>query len=308
MTTPATPTVGVVIPTHDRPGLVREALQSVLSQEVSAELDVVVVFDRNAPDQALTDFGTADRRVRVVANDRTPGLAGARNTGIHALTTEWVAFCDDDDAWVPGRLEAQLERSREVPEADVLTTAIRIVYEATEVARLVGRHEVGYTDLLRDRMAALHSSTFLIRRSALLGELGLVDEDIPGSQNEDWDLLLRAARIRPIQHVDEPLVRVRWGASSHFSRNWQIHVDALEWMLKRHPDLTTDDRGAARVYGQLAFGSAALGKRAAAVRWVGRAMRRRLTEPRAFIALAVATGVVAPEKVLALLNRRGKGL
>ncbi|MGR6967527.1 glycosyltransferase family 2 protein [Geodermatophilus sp. URMC 61] len=303
------PTVGVVVPTHDRPELLRQTLRAVLAQDVEAGLDVVVVHDRATPDRSLEELGSGDRRVRVVANDRTPGLAGARNTGVLALDTEWVAFCDDDDVWTPGKLRAQLDRAARHPEADVVTTAICVVYDDTvEVPRLAGTDRVRHADLLRSRMAMLHSSTLLLRRSALLGRLGLVDEGIPGSQNEDWDLLLRAAELAPIEHVDEPLVRVRWGRTSFFSRRWETLVASLEYMLQRHPGIAGDDRGAARVFGQLAFGSAALGRRGAASRWAGRAVRRRWCEPRAFIALAVAAHLVGPERVLSTLNRRGRGI
>ena len=177
-----------------------------------------------------------------------------------------------------------------------------------EVPRLAGTDSVTRADLARRRMAMLHSSTLLVRRDALLGRLGLVDEAIPGSQNEDWDLLLRAAARAPIPHVDEPLVRVLWGRSSHFSRQWETRVSSLEWMLERHPDIAGDDQGAARVFGQLAFGCAALGRRAAAARWASRAMRRRVSEPRAYLALAVACRVLSAESVMSFLHRRGRGL
>jgi glycosyltransferase involved in cell wall biosynthesis len=302
------PRIGVVVPTHDRPVLVREAIRSVLDQEIDAEIEVVVVFDRNTPELALAELGTAARPVRVMANARTPGLAGSRNTGITALDTDWVAFCDDDDVWMPGKLAAQLDRARTSPAADLVTTAICVDYEGTEAPRLAGKDQIAHADLLRSRMAMLHSSTFLFRRSALLGPIGLVDEGIPGSQNEDWDLLLRTARLAPIAHVDQPLVRVRWGRTSYFSRNWQSHLDSLEWMLRKHPDIVGDDRGAARVFGQLAFGSAAMRRRRAAARWGVRALRRRYSEPRAYLALAVASGAVSAERVLGTLNKRGHGV
>jgi glycosyltransferase involved in cell wall biosynthesis len=302
------PRVGVVVPTHDRPVLVREAIRSVLDQEAAADIEVVVVFDRNTPDETLEELGSADHPVRVMANARTPGLAGSRNTGIAALDTDWVAFCDDDDVWMPGKLSAQLDRLATDPQAQLVTTAICVDYEGTLAPRLAGRDVIQHAELLRSRMAMLHSSTFLFRRSALLGPIGLVDEAIPGSQNEDWDLLLRASRVGPIAHVDEPLVRVRWGRTSYFSRHWQSHLDSLEWMLQEHPDIVGDHRGAARVFGQLAFGSAALRRRRLTARWAVRALRRRWTEPRAYLALAVAAGVVSPERVLSTLNKRGHGV
>ena len=303
-----TPTVGVVVPTHDRPELLRKTLASILAQDTDAAVTVVVVFDRNTPDPSLEELSTSGRRVQVMANQRTPGLAGSRNTGILALDTEWVAFCDDDDTWLPTRLSAQLARAEQHPEADLITTAICVAFEGAEVPRLAGTELVTRADLARHRMAMLHSSTLLVRREALLGRLGLVDEAIPGSQNEDWDLLLRAAARGPIPHVDEPLVRVLWGRSSHFSRQWETRVSSLEWMLERHPDIATDDQGAARVFGQLAFGSAALGRRRAAAQWARRTLRRRVTEPRAYLALAVAGRMVSAEAVMSFLHRRGRGL
>jgi glycosyltransferase involved in cell wall biosynthesis len=304
----AQPTVGVVVPTHDRPELLRETLRSILSQDTDAELDVVVVFDRATPDPRLEELSRPGRRVRVTANARTPGLAGSRNTGILALETEWVAFCDDDDTWASTRLSAQLERAARHPDAELITTAICVAFEGVEVPRLAGTDTITRAQLARRRMAMLHSSTLLVRRAALLGRLGLVDETIPGSQNEDWDLLLRAAAHAPIPHVDQPLVRVLWGRSSHFSRQWETRVSSLEWMLERHPDIAGDDKGAARVYGQLAFGSAALGRRRAAAGWAARTLRHRLTEPRAFLALAVAARVLPAEAVMSYLHRRGRGL
>jgi glycosyltransferase involved in cell wall biosynthesis len=90
------PSVGVVVPTHDRPGPLRTALAGVLAQDYPGELRVVVVHDRAEPDFRLADGD----KVRVTANTRTPGLAGARNTGILMLDTDLVAFCDDDDEWL----------------------------------------------------------------------------------------------------------------------------------------------------------------------------------------------------------------
>jgi hypothetical protein len=157
-------------------------------------------------------------------------------------------------------------------------------------------------------MAMLHSSTFLVRRSALFDGLGLVAEDAPGSQNEDWDLLLRAAKRSPIVHVDRPLVRVLWGRTSTFAYEYATKMASLRWMLARHPEIARDGVGAARVYGQLACWSAATGNRPDAWRWTKAAVRSNWREPRAAIALAAVTGVIRVEQVLGALHRRGRGI
>ena len=300
----AWPSVGVVVPTHNRPGPLRTALAAVLAQEYPGQLRVVVVYDRAEPDTALTDRD----RVTVVANARTPGLAGARNTGILMLDTDLVAFCDDDDEWLAGKLRAQVEAMRARPSAEFASCGILVDYAGNSHPRLAGRAEVTHADLLRSRMVMVHSSTYLVRRDALTGGIGLVDETIPGSQNEDWDLVLRATARHPIVHVDKPLVRVAWGATSHYARQWKTKADSLHWMLEHHPELADCRPGAARVYAQLSFAYACQRRRGDAYRWAWRALRSNWHERRVPFALAVAAGVVPGDTVLRLLNSYGHGI
>jgi glycosyltransferase involved in cell wall biosynthesis len=306
-----THSIGVVIPTRgDRPDLLRAATRAVLAQRYAGPVRVVVVADGADPatvaEQVADAVSPGDRAggchdVRVLANRLSPGLPGARNTGIAACDTDLVAFCDDDDLWLPGKLTAQAD-ALAAGGAEFASCAIEVEYGRRRVTRLAGTGTVTPADLVRSRMVMVHSSTFLFRRGALW-----VDESAPAGQNEDWDLALRAAKRHPIANVDRPLVRVRWGAS-HYVARWADRIAGLEWMLARHPELAVDPRGAARVYGQLAFHHAALGRRREAGRWALRALATRLSEPRAPIALAVAAGLVSAPSVLARLHDRGHGI
>ena len=298
------PSVGVILPTHDRPQMLRTALSAVLAQDYPGIVQAVVVHDRSEPDQSVADGD----RVRVLANARTPGLAGARNTGVEALDTELVAFCDDDDEWLPGKLRAQVTALREQSAAEFASCGIVVDFEGQPSVRLVGRDQVTYDDLLRSRMVMVHSSTYLARRAKLLDGIGLVEEDIPGGQNEDWDLALRAARRHPIVFVDQPLVRVAWGSTSYFAWQWQTKIDSLLWMLDRHPDIGRCRVGAARVYAQLAFAYACLGSKAEAWRWAKRALRSNWRERRVPFAVAVAAGLFSAQTVMKHLHARGHGI
>lgn len=298
------PSVGVVVPTRHRPELLRAALQAIAAQDYAGELRVVVVFDQSEPDLALA----AGDRVRVLVNDRTPGLAGARNSGILALDTDLVAFCDDDDQWTPGKLTAQVQALVAEPTAEFASCGIAVLFDGQTTDRLAGQDRVTYPELLRSRMVMVHSSTYLAWRPALTDGIGLVDETIPGSQNEDWDLALRAARRRPIVHVDQPLVRVTWGATSYYAQVWETKVAGLRWMLDHHPDLAASGPGAARVYAQIAFGYASLGRRRESLRWTGRALRRNWHERRLPFVVAVASGLVPGARVLRMLHARGHGI
>jgi len=305
-TTPEWPSVTVVVPTHDRPAMLRDTLRAIAEQRYQGPLDTVVVFDRAAVDEGLAgEF--PELNITVVPNDRTPGLAGSRNTGILRSHAELVAFCDDDDQWLPGKLDAQVRALREEPGAELVSTSIVVRFEGRDSVRLAGTDRVELTHLLRSRMAMLHSSTLLFRREVLIGGIGLIDEKIPGGMSEDWDVLLRAAHRRPIVHVDEPLVRVLWGSSSFFTQRWDLKLSSHEWMLERHPDILSDDVGAARVLGQMAFAEAAMGRRRAALRRSRATLARNWREPRAVLAGLVALGV-SPAVVLSVLHRHGRGV
>jgi len=301
------PTVGVVVPTRARPQMLREALAAIREQDYPGRVETVVVFDQSDPDP---EMGSADeqRPVRVVSNDRSPGLAGARNCGILHSDTELVAFCDDDDTWLPDKLSAQVAGLREQPAAQLVCTGIRVCYGDTTVDRTLPLRHIGLPDLLRSRLTELHPSTFLIRRAALVDGFGLVDEQIPGSYAEDYEFLLRAARCAPLLNLDRVLVCVRWHRQSYFASRWGTISTALTWLLDRYPEFDTVPHGQARVQGQIAFATAAAGDRRGALRWAGRTLRRNPREARGYLALAVASGALSADQVMRQLHKRGKGL
>lgn len=302
------PSVGVVLVTHDRPVLMRRALASIRSQDYPGPLEVRVVFDRAEPDESLaTDADADERPVRVLVNNRTPGLCGARNTGVLDLGSDLVGFCDDDDTWEPGKLRRQVAALEAEPGAVLATTAMVVDVDGRSVARTCGTDRVHLEQLLRSRLAMLHSSSFLARRT-LVTATGLVDESLPRSMAEDWELLLRAASRAPIVHVDEPLVRVQWGVSSHFVHRWADKNEAHRALLARYPAMSQDPVAAGLLAGKLAFGHAALGERREAWRYVVRSARANWREPRWVLAGAVALRIVSADRVMTELTRRGHGI
>ncbi|MET7752423.1 glycosyltransferase family 2 protein [Micromonospora sp. NPDC005367] len=304
----AAPSVSVVVPTRDRPELLRAAVRAVLDQEHPGPIEVVVVHDQSEPDRSLEDLSRPDRRVRVIRNERTPGLAGARNAGTLAAEGELIAFCDDDDEWLPGKLAAQVAAIAAAPDAEFVSCGIRVSYDGHTIDRVLDRERITLADLLRDRMTELHPSTFLIRAAALRDGFGLVNEEIPGSYAEDYEFLLRAARSAPLVNLRTPYVLVRWHKKSYFAQRWDTISAALQWLLDRYPEFAGQPAGEARVAGQIAFARAASGDRRGALHWARRTLRRNPREPRAYLALAVAGRMVRADAVLRTLHKRGRGL
>lgn len=307
------PSVTAIVATRDRPELLREALASIVACRYDGELDVVLVFDQSEPDESLA--GThGGRKVTVVRNTRSPGLAGARNSGVAAASGDLVAFCDDDDTWLPSKLEVQVPALLADPHAWFAVTGVFVRFNGRSTPRVLDLDRIGLTDLVHDRLAEAHPSTFLIRREPLLDErlddrwIGPVDEHLPGGYAEDYDLLLRAARRHAIVVVGMPLTVVNWHASSFFFERWRTIDEALEHLLGKHPEFVTDAAGLARIEGQRAFAKAAMGDRGGARRQALQTLRHDWRQPRGWLALVTSTGLVAPDAVLRALQSRGRGI
>jgi glycosyltransferase involved in cell wall biosynthesis len=306
------PAVTVIIATRDRPVLLRKAVESVLAQRYDGDVDVLAVFDQSEPEAELDrDEKTAEgalRRVRAVRNTRTPGLAGARNTGLTTAGGELVAFCDDDDLWLPNKLQAQVALLRSDPALELVTAGVLVEARGRVSTRVLDRERITHAELLRSRVSEAHPSTYLARRAAVLDGIGLVDEVLPGSYAEDYDFLLRAARRADVGAVMLPLAKVFWHRSSFFAERWQTIVDALDHLVAAHPDLASDPTGLARIEGQQAFARASMGDRRGAWRTARRALGHDRRQPRAWLALLVASGAVRSEWVLRALQAGGRGI
>jgi Glycosyl transferase family 2 len=298
------PSVTVIVPTRDRPEMLARAVRSIIGQSYPGDIECVIVFDQSEPAEVSVDLPPG-RRVRLETNTRTPGAAGARNAGIVASDAPLVAFCDDDDAWDDNKLRLQVEMLDNAP-LGFVACGMR-VHHADQTIDRPAPGSVDLQELVRRRHPEFVFTTFLLRRDAL-AEIGLLDEQVPGSSGEDYDFLLRAARRGPIDAVRQPLVDVFWHQQSFFSQHWQTIADGLEYLLGKHPELAADPRGRARVEGQAAFAHAALAHRAAAWRASLRALRGNPLERRPYLALAVAAGIIPAPSIVRLANRRGRGI
>jgi hypothetical protein len=301
----STPDLTAVISTHHRPGPLREAIAAIRNQDHPGPVETVVVFDKEEPDASL-ESDDPRRPVRVVANHRTPGLPGSRNSGVDVASAPLVGFCDDDDLWLPSKARLQLEL-HERTGAPTVGCAIQISYDDRVVPRRCTGSAARIEDLVRSRIPEAYMSTVVVERDAFLGPIGPVEESIPGGYAEDYDWWVRAARHAPIPLVTEPQFQLRWGGQSYFRDKWVAMDEALGYMTDVHPEFRADRKGLARIEAQRAFARAGAGDRAGSWALLRRALRHNPTEQRLPFAALVAAGVSA-DKVMAALNRVGRGI
>lgn len=235
------PTVTVVVPSRGRTALLERALLSVGAQTVRP-LEVVVVADGTTiphPPPA------GDVPVRVVELATSVGGAEARNVGVREARGELIAFLDDDDAWVPTKLEKQLAL-REATGARVLASRV--------IAELPGHHQVWPRRLLGPGQDV--GDYLLVRRSPLRGETLiqtsclLVDRDLllevpfttglPRHQESDW--LIRAVHRTGVVPVIHPEPLTYWDCTPRrdrisTGRRWEqslLWVDGLRPLISPH--------------------------------------------------------------------------
>jgi glycosyltransferase involved in cell wall biosynthesis len=234
-----TPLVSAVIPTRNRPELVCRAVRSVLLQTVR-EIECIVVIDGpDAPTlHALSEIG--DSRLRVLALEENVGGCEARNLGARSARGEWVALLDDDDEWLPCRLEKQLAAA--AGSAGPVTMVVsRFLDKGAEGDDLVRPHIFpkegqSISDFLWCEVSCLggiagfpQTSTWLLRRDFLL--------EIPFTKGlkvlQDLDWLLRGyshermkvafvAEPLTIFHNDQARQRITRRIDWQYSRQWAM--------------------------------------------------------------------------------------
>lgn len=210
---PAEPRVSVILPTYNRGWILEQAVDSVLDQDY-ANIKLIVVDDGSTDDTGhlLSMF---KNRITVI-RQANRGVSAARNTGIRAATGELIALLDSDDAWLPGKVAAQVAFFKEHPDALICQTEEIWIRNGVRVNP--GKRHRKQAGMIFERSLALclvSPSAVMMQRS-LLDEVGLFDESLPAC--EDYDLWLRIAWRHPIHLIDRPLIVKRGGHDDQLSR------------------------------------------------------------------------------------------
>jgi len=200
--------ISTIITTHNRAAWLRQAIESVLAQEpCGAEVELIVVDDNSSDDTPAVV--AAYHSVRYLRTKKGKA-SGSREVGIAQASGEWIAFLDDDDAWLPQKLRVCTRIMRDHPEARFILSAATI---CDHELRPAGGTWFG-PDLNGDRSAydafltAPVSPSVVLMRRDVLDAVGLFDHAL--YRADDFDLWLRiaASGVR-CASTDEPLVLYR---------------------------------------------------------------------------------------------------
>ena len=199
------PTVSVIIPTHNRLQMLKRAIRSVLTQTYE-HFELIVVDDNSTDDTEAVVASFEDNRLRYFKHDVNKGASAARNTGIKHANGEYIAFLDDDDEWLPTKLEKQVHVIQNAPEK------IGLVYcwmDYFKNGKLVRKHHPTLKGSVFDKVLdeqRLGGCPTLLVRGTVINKVGMFDESL--RRGNDGDFIRRVCRKYHVDFVPEVLVKV----------------------------------------------------------------------------------------------------
>src|SRR5215469_1930470 len=114
--------ISVIIPYYNRDKYIDETVESVLSQTLKP-LEIIIVNDRSR-ECSRRHIDRYSKVCRILDLPNNVGLAGARNAGMRAARGQFIALLDDDDIWLPKKLELQRQYMEEHPECFLVHSAV----------------------------------------------------------------------------------------------------------------------------------------------------------------------------------------
>jgi glycosyltransferase involved in cell wall biosynthesis len=223
--------ISVIVPTRDRPALLRQALTSIRAMESDRFAFEILVCDNGADPETAK---AAQAHGAIHLKIERQGAGAARNAGLRAATGTFIAFLDDDDVWMPTNISGHLalmskRADLEAVLGQIITTDMNLEPigkpwpdALPEGDKLVRAMLSGYYPQLGGT---------LVRADAAKA-VGLFDEKLMGDQ--DWDWQLRLARRRKVGFTPTPSVLFRQRPPGSFDKLRLMRLGFARKVFLRH--------------------------------------------------------------------------
>ena len=225
------PLVSVVLPVFNGERFVREAIESVLAQSWS-QVELIVVDDGSADGSAEI----AKEYPLSYLHQENSGVAAARNRGGEAARGELLSFLDQDDVWLPAKLERQVAALEADAGAGICSCRFEMFLEPGDELP-----EWADETFLEGSHRTAQVGTLLLR-SEVFDEVGPFDTSYFAANDTDWFLRTRDLGVRVV-FVDEPLQRYRLhsgNASAQRERIQREHMRAYWASARRKKTVPRD--------------------------------------------------------------------
>ena len=198
--------VSVVVPTYNRKKLLSVAINSILNQTYK-HFEIIIVDDCSTDGTKDFVLSYEDDRIKYFRNNTNIYAAESRNVGIKKSNGDFIAFLDDDDEWLPNKLEKQI-RLFDNSKVGLVYSSIELFFKKTNIVyntRPLLRGEVYKNLLIKNYVGATPSA--MIRKEALNDILDYKYFDSIFPAREEYDLWIRISKNWEIDYVKDSLVR-----------------------------------------------------------------------------------------------------
>ena len=232
--------VSAIITTYKRkPSMVVRAIRSVLSQTYQ-RIELIIVddspgtyADRDAVKKAVYKEKEENPRipVRYIQHSSNMGACAARNTGLYAAKGKYIAYLDDDDEWLPTKIEKQIKA---LENSHVGLVYCGCICMNDNTGRMVERKTVYCRGRVFDKLLYrnfIDSTSFPLLKKECLEAVGGFDLLMESAQ--DYDVWLRIAQKYEIDYVPEPLVIYHEHEGEQITNNPRKKISGLERINKK---------------------------------------------------------------------------
>lgn len=229
------PEVTVIIPLYNKGPYIFRTLNSVLNQTFK-KFEVIVVDDGSTDNSVEVVRGFRDPRIRLIQQENK-GASAARNLGISKATTDFIAFLDADDEWMPSHLDIILMLRKKYPEAGIYTSSYKICINKDETIspqyRFIPDHP--WEGVLPDYFRSAATGDYPVNTSTACIPKKIYDEagGFPEGYwwGEDTDLFGKIALKYPVAFSREICTVYHWDATNR-ACNKPLPLDYEEPFVK----------------------------------------------------------------------------
>lgn len=233
------PLVSVVITTYCRPSYLRKAVRSVLEQTYDS-IELVVVDDHSEEPacevlagidlSALADF-------QCIRHNDNRGANAARNTGVNAVSGEYIAFLDDDDQWVAEKIERQVEAFHEAGDD------VGVVYCGVESINSNGKGEEIPPPIEGDITKPLLCRNVVGSMSVIMVKTTVArdvtfDEEFPAWADLEW--YIRLSQQTRFKRLPEPLTVYEYTSHGRLSDDFEKKRRSYEEFVDRFGSIAVE--------------------------------------------------------------------
>ena len=229
--------ISVVIPTHNRKSTIKRAIDSVTSQTLK-DIEIIVVSDgsTDGTNELVQGLSSTDNRIKLISYPHAKGGNYARNTGAKLAVSDYIAFLDDDDEWLPEKLEKQLSVFSTKQDVGLVYTGITVIYENDGYKyTTLPEH---YGDLGKEILFhnCISTTSSVMLKKSVLEEVGFFDTNLSALQ--DYDLWIRCCQLTKVGCVEESLVNYYVNAAvGQITANTEKNHRAFEYIELKYHDL-----------------------------------------------------------------------